>query len=112
MSKNKRKFDRHKQRLQCEILYEGQKLLGAVDNLSPRGLFVRMSPSSSPPVGTNVQIVIRDTRAGDITVFAHVARVNRVRREFAAVSAAGIGLELSSAPEAYYALQEALAKER
>ncbi|MBW2496695.1 MAG: PilZ domain-containing protein [Deltaproteobacteria bacterium] len=99
-----RKFERIRQRIQAEICFHGERHPGTVLDVSPSGLFVRMSPARVPPVGTEVSLHLKDTRFGDMTLLARVARTKTVRRELMAAVGGGVALKISSAPESYYAL--------
>ena len=101
---DKRTFGRIKLRTQCEVEYERGRFVGTVLDISPSGIFVRMSPGSSPPMGTEARVYLKDTPAGDMTLLARVSRTRTLRRELMADGGGGIGLEIYSAPEAYYRL--------
>src|SRR6056297_1850631 len=70
----KRTFGRLKMRARCEIEYERGSFLGMVLDISPRGVFVRMSPGSAPPLGTEARVHLKDTPAGNLTLLARVTR--------------------------------------
>ena len=95
-------------RLSCELHFDGRVANGMVLDISARGLFVRMGGSAKPPAGTDFRVVITGADCGDIEVRARLARTNVVRRELVTAAAGGIGLELVSAPNAYYELLKPL----
>jgi len=103
-ARDKRGFDRIKLRIQCEIQFNGESCPGTVLDISPSGIFVRMSPSSAPPTSTEARVLLKDTPHGDMILLARVMRAKTVRRELMAAAGGGVGLQIYSAPESYYKL--------
>lgn len=106
--KEQRRFERLKMRLSCKLHFDGRVASGMVIDLSARGLFVRMGGGVKPPAGLVFRLVLTGADCGDLELMARIARTKIVRRELVLVAAGGVGLELLSAPEAYYELLKPL----
>ena len=100
----RRRFERLRHRLTCELHAEGRKTNGVVVDVSPRGLFVRTGTGTTPPAGTELRVVLQGAGFDDMELRAVLARTQVVRRELVSAGAGGIGLEIVWAPEAYYRL--------
>ena len=110
MGSNRRQFERMKQRLSCELHHDGRKTTGMVVDVSARGLFVRTSTGTAPPTGAEVRVVLKGAEEGDIELMARMRRAHVVRRELVSAAGGGVGLEVVSAPESFYALLKPLAE--
>lgn len=108
MNQQRRAFDRIKHRIFCELLHDGKRSSGMVLDISARGLFVRMGNVAAPPLGTQVQVVLNDPELVEMPLVARMTRVKAVRHELVVSADGGIGLEVLSAPEAYFNLVETL----
>ena len=106
---NRRQFARLKHRVACELHHSGIKTTGIVLDVSPRGLFVRMSAGAAPKIpGTEVRVVVRAVGREPFELMARLARAKLVRRELVNAANGGFGLEVTSAPEDFYELVQAL----
>ncbi len=90
----------------CELRIQGESHKGFVLDLSARGLFVQTV--ATPPKGTEVRLKLYDHGDTPMELVARVARLRSSHRSLAAVEARGLGLQIESAPEAYFALVLAL----
>jgi hypothetical protein len=108
MGQEQRRFERMKLRLSCELHYEGRHSTGMVLDISARGLFVRTTTGARPPAGADFRVLITGADSGDMELRARLARSRVVRRELVSAASGGFGLELVSAPEAYYNLLKPL----
>jgi hypothetical protein len=97
-----RKFQREKHRVGCEFRIKGAMHAGIVSDLSARGVFVLCS--YSPDQGTPIDLILREPGHGEIHLKGRVARLRRSHRSAAVVLPGGFGVELDSAPEAFFAL--------
>ena len=78
---------------------------GMILDVSARGLFVRTSTGSAPrEPGTEVRVVVRSADGEPFELMARLARAHVVRRELVSAADGGFGLEITSAPEAWFAL--------
>ena len=102
MNFNGRKFDRIKHRLTCEVIHDDRRSSGIVLDSSARGIFVRMSTVTAPPMGSEVRVVLSDAGLGEMSVIARVVRANAARREVVVAGGGGIAFEILSAPEDFY----------
>ena len=87
----RRVFARLPYRIPCEFTYDGSKLAGIVTDISARGLFVETS--NRIPIGTELQLVLRDPR-GSFEVVGRVMRERRSHRSLRHVRASGLGIQL------------------
>ena len=102
---NRRRFERLKHRLACDLFHSGRKTSGMILDVSARGLFVRTSTGSAPrEPGTEVRVVVRSADGEPFELMARLARAHVVRRELVSAADGGFGLEITSAPEAWFAL--------
>ena len=78
-------------------------------DVSARGLFVRTSTGTAPKEpGTEVRVVVKRSEGDPFELLARLARANVVRRELVSAADGGFGLEVTSAPEEFYALVQSL----
>ena len=106
--KNRRKFDRLKHRVACELFHSGHRTTGMILDLSPTGLFVRTSTGTAPKdAGTEVRVIVK-AEEGEIELLTRLARAHVVRRELVSAADGGFGLEITAAPPAYYELVQSL----
>jgi hypothetical protein len=105
---NQTRFDRFKHRVTCDFYVEGQKSSAIVTDLSASGLYVRTSHLPEP--GTTVRLVLR-AEGGDIEIQAKVAREHRMSRHHTTGTPTGVGVQILSAPEAYFQLLTELGSE-
>lgn len=99
---DRRKFQREKHRVPCDLVIDGKASTGFVTDLSPRGLFVQTSVTASE--GTAVALRLREPDRDPVELRARVARLRRAHRAMVAVTTPGLGLEVVQAPESFYAL--------
>lgn len=102
MTPEKRHFSRTRHRVGCEFEFANRRHTGIVGNLSARGLFVQSS--ALPPGGTELELVLRVAGNAAISVRGCVARLSRPNRTAAFVVPVGFALQITWAPEAYFAL--------
>lgn len=92
---------RHKKRITCELRFaDGRRAPGIVSDLSRSGLFIQTSATAPPD--SMVDLRLMPPGGDQILVRARVARLKRVDQRLVQISAAGLGLEILDAPEAYY----------
>jgi hypothetical protein len=97
----RRKGERLRRRVTCEIESAGSRHRGIVLDVSPRGLFVQTD--ATPPLDGTVRLRLRvDGEVLDLE--ARVARKRVVPRQLASVTAGGLGFRIDSAPEQYFRL--------
>lgn len=102
MTQEKRYFPRTRHRVGCEFEFANRRHTGIVGDLSARGLFVQSSVL--PPGGTELELMLRVAGSAAITIRGSVARLSRPNRTAAAVVPVGFALQITWAPEAYFAL--------
>jgi len=108
-TQNRRQFARLRHRIACELHYSGHKTSGMVLDVSARGLFVRMSTGTAPKdVGTEIRVVVKTSNGEHFELMTRLARAKVVRRELVSAADGGFGLEVTSAPEAFYELVQSL----
>ena len=98
----RRKAERLKQRLTCELVIADRCHAGIVVDISRTGLFVETSVS--PPPGEKVRVKLRPSDGADVEVEASVARRYLVPRRLESVARGGIGLRIESASDDYLEL--------
>jgi len=98
--KEKRVFPREKLRAPCEFAAAGEKGTGFLLNISPRGMFLQTRTRLGP--GTDLEIQVRDLGPVPFTLFARVVHRTHAHRATSPVETGGMGLEIVSAPEAFY----------
>lgn len=102
MTQERRRFARTRHRVGCEFEHAGRRHTGIVGDVSGRGLFIQSA--ALPPEGTELELVLRGTAGDAIAVRGSVTRVSRPNRSAAAVVPVGFAVQITSAPEAYFAL--------
>jgi hypothetical protein len=107
--KEKRAFAREKLRAPCEFSATGETGTGFLLNISPRGMFLQ-TRTRMPP-GTELEIRVRDLGPEPFTLHARVVHRTNAHRATSPVETGGMGLELTSAPEAFYQVLYALGVE-
>jgi hypothetical protein len=99
--KDRRRGDRFKKRIPCEIQLKGQWQPALVLDVSWNGLFVQTRSPVDP--GTRVEVRLRlPGRSETLELLAVVARARRVPSRLASVAHGGLGLQIRTAPNAYY----------
>lgn len=99
----RRKQERKRQRLPCEVRVGTSSHSGIILDLSPGGLFVQTK--ATPVSGTHVEIEIQATNScPGLSVKARVVRQQRIPHHLASLRPPGIGLEITQAPLEYYSL--------
>ena len=103
----KRRLQRSKQRLVCEIVVEGKSFPGIVRDLSRSGLFVQTR--AKPETNSVVEVVFAagDASQPEIRLEAGVARQRDVQSGLQHSVPAGVGLEVLDPPETFFELVEA-----
>ncbi len=98
---NRRKQDRVRRRVTCELVAEDQRFSGIVLDMSPSGIFVQTAAKLARETAVSVRIL---GAGGDepIHLRTRVARRKNIPPHLASLSASGIGLEICEAPDAYY----------
>jgi PilZ domain len=98
----RRRENRSRRRIPCDLEYEGHRITGIVLDVSHGGLFVQTSTKLSP--GTAVRVLLRLGNAPEpIAVRCSVARQRSVPPRLASVARPGVGLRLLEAPPEYFA---------
>jgi len=97
---DRRKFDRAKLRVPCDVKIDGKEHKGFALDLSARGLFVQTTATAR--AGTEVRVRLRDPEHEPIELITKVARIRSSHRAVTVVQAGGLGLEVQSAPEGYF----------
>jgi PilZ domain len=98
----KRRAERIKRRVTCELLLDGRSYRGIVLDLSATGIFVQTEATPGP--GARMRIRFHTASGDELEVDASVARRQAVPRELAGVVRGGLGLRIERPPEAYYGL--------
>lgn len=92
---------RHRRRLTCELRFaDGRRAPGIVADLSRTGLFVQTSATAAPD--TLLELRVMPPGGEQLLLRVRVARQKRVDQRLLTISAAGLGVEILEAPEAYY----------
>lgn len=106
----KRRRQRARRRLTCELEIGRERFTAIVRDLSPRGLFVQ---TRARPAEDSVLFVVFPAEDGreEIRVEAGVARQRMIPPRLQASVAGGLGLELLDPPDAYQALIAAAAEQ-
>jgi hypothetical protein len=98
----RRKVERLKQRLTCELVMGDRRHPGIVLDVSPTGLFVQTS--CSPPPGERARVKLRRPGEADVEVVASIARRYLVPRRLMSIARGGVGLQIESASDEYLRL--------
>jgi hypothetical protein len=98
----KRRAERIKRRITCELLLDGRSYRGIVLDLSATGIFVQTE--ATPPPLARMRIRFHTATGEEFEADAAVARRQVVPRELAGVVRGGLGLRIERPPEAYFRL--------
>jgi hypothetical protein len=98
----KRRAERIKRRITCELLLAGRSYRGIVLDLSATGIFVQTEATPGP--GERMRIRFHTATGEEFEADAAVARRQVVPRELAGVVRGGLGLRVERPPEAYFRL--------
>jgi Tfp pilus assembly protein PilZ len=98
----KRRAPRVKKRLACSLHHAGKRYAGMVLDLSSRGVFVQTSASPDPGEPVSLELALRG-QAEPLRLEGRPARRRVVPARLRSVAQGGVGVELSSAPEAWFA---------
>jgi hypothetical protein len=98
----KRRAERIKRRVTCELMLEGRSYRGIVLDLSATGIFVQTEATPAPLA--RMRIRFHTASGEEFEADAAVARRQVVPRELAGVVRGGLGLRLERPPEAYFRL--------
>jgi hypothetical protein len=98
----KRRAERIKRRVTCELMLEGRSYRGIVLDLSATGVFVQTEATPAPLA--RMRIRFHTATGEEFEVDAAVARRQAVPRELAGVVRGGLGLRIERPPEAYFRL--------
>ncbi len=97
-----RQYRRHSRRVPCAFRVANEDQRGFVTNVSARGFFVQTRSRLEP--GTDLLVTIESDSTSPIVVKGAVARVRKSHRSMSSIDQSGMGIEIESAPEEYYAL--------
>lgn len=97
---NKRRFTRHPYRIPCNFRVGARDYRGFVVNISARGFFIQSN--ILPSEGEEILVKIGTDPAMDVV--GSIARRRDRHRDMVSVDSAGLGVEVTAAPEAYYQL--------
>ncbi len=86
----------------CKFEHGGHDCNGIVFDLSARGMFI--CTTKQPAIGTEIKILLHEPASGEITLRCRVARLRKSHSSAAAIIAAGFGVEIDYAPEAFFEL--------
>lgn len=100
----KRRRERSKQRLVCDLLVEGIRYPAIVRDLSRKGLFVQTRVNLEPNSVVEVVFPAEGTSRPEIRLEAGVARLRSVPSRLQGSIPAGVGLEVLDPPPAFLAL--------
>ena len=98
----KRRAERIKRRVTCELLLDGRSYRGIVLDLSATGIFVQTEATPAPLA--RMRIRFHTATGEEFEAEAAVARRQVVPRELAGVVRGGLGLRIERPPEAYFRL--------
>lgn len=96
----RRAAKRIKKRVTCEVRVGRNSQRGIVLDVSQTGLFVQTAVRIAP--GTIVDVIVHPADRPEFLVRAVVARQKQTDPRLVSVVAAGVGLQILEAPEAYY----------
>jgi hypothetical protein len=103
MAAERRREERQRRRLTCQVLHEGKHFRGIVIDLSSTGLFIQ----TTIPIPNGSEIVVEFPDQGGRPAFevrARVARRRRVPPRLASLMPSGLGLRVLDPSEAYAGL--------
>jgi hypothetical protein len=108
----KRRAERIKRRVTCELLLDGRSYRGIVLDLSATGVFVQTEATPAPGARLRLRFHTPDRREFEVDV--SVARRQVVPAQLASVVRGGLGLRVERPPEAYFQLigMEGVTEER
>ena len=99
-SDERRKYRRYDLRIPCEFRVAGEPYRGFITDVSGGGFFIRSA--SKFEGGAEIIVTIEFDPGAPIVITGHVVRKRPTHRSIAAVSDPGLGVQIDSAPEAYY----------
>lgn len=97
----RRRADRVKTRVPCELHIAGRRHSGIVLNVSPVGLFAQTVAQPALGTGVDVRLRLREQNDG-LALRATVASKRVVPSRLVPLAQGGLGLSIEYAPEAYY----------
>ena len=95
-----RHCQRHDWRVPCEFQIAGQGKRGFITNISATGFFILTS--SGAEEGAAILVKFELEAEVPIVITGRVVRRRVVHRATSSVNQAGLGVQIESAPEAYY----------
>jgi Tfp pilus assembly protein PilZ len=95
-----RQYNRHSRRIVCLFQLADGKQRAFISNISARGFFIQTR--SRPEPGEEIMVTIEGENGDIMFLTGSVARTRRTHRAMSSIDQAGIGIEILSAPEAYY----------
>jgi hypothetical protein len=98
----KKRADRIRRRVTCELQLDGRSYRGIVLDLSETGVFVQTE--ATPPPGTRVRLRLHTAGGVEFVVEATVARRQVAPPQLASVVRGGLGLRVEDPPTAYFKL--------
>ena len=101
-SMERRRAERIKQRLTCELVIGDRRHPGIVLDLSRTGLFVQTSVA--PPPGERARVKLRPPGGAEIELEARIARRYVVPARLVSIAHGGLGLRIESASDDYLQL--------
>ena len=104
----RRRAERIKQRLTCELIIGDRRHPGIVLDVSETGLFIQTS--ASPPPGERARLTLRCPDGTEVEVEASVARRYVIPRRLVSVARGGIGLRIESASEEFLQLVDSVTR--
>ncbi len=96
----RRKYRRFDRRIPCEFRIAGQPYRSFITNISAGGFFILTSSRAED--GTEILVTLELDPGTPIVITGVIARKHPIHRSIAAVSKAGMGILIESAPEAFY----------
>jgi hypothetical protein len=98
----KKRAERIRRRVTCELLLDGRSYRGIVLDLSETGVFVQTEATPQP--GARLTVRFHAPGGVEIEVAASVARRKVAPRELAGVVRGGLGLRIERPPASYFEL--------
>lgn len=105
----RRKQDRVRRRVTCELVCEDQRFSGIVLDMSPSGIFVQTAATLSRERDVLVRIWGIEGEE-PMELRTRVARRKNTPSHLASLSSSGIGLKIRHAPNSYYERLEAASR--